>query len=259
MSNSPSPGSSRWLMTSSSRSSIHWWWPSDSSIHDSARSGMRRSSSGAISSLAICQVSTTRPLFGVSTASTSASARIERVDAGVERHELVRDEHVVVFRGVLAQLAVALDDLLERALGAGQVADLDVVGAELGRRLPQQRTVGVRRRAALGPGIEEPVAEELELEPRQPMVVEQLAHLAQRVGVRLEDVAEVGKPDAHAGKADPLGVGAAVGEVEQAPLAAEVHLDRAGDRPIEPDQFGVVRVHARSQGSRTAGSFVYRR
>ena len=67
------------------------------------------------------------------------------------------------------------------------------------------------------------------------MVVEDLFHLGERA--RLEHVLEVGVPDADAREADALRLGAAVAEVEQAPFAPDVDLDRTGDRPVQPDQL----------------------
>ena len=57
-------------------------------------------------------------------------------------------------------------------------------------------------------------------------------HVGQRA--RLQDVLEVGVPEPDPLEPDALRLGAAVGEVEQAPLAAEVHLDRPGDGPVQP-------------------------
>ena len=125
---------------------------------------------------------------------------------------------------------------LELALGAGDVADLDVVGGEGLGRLEQQRPSRVGGRAALVVRVEEPVPEELQLEVAEPVVVEELPHLAQRA--RLEHVLEVGVPEADAGEPDPRGLFAPVAQVEEAPLAADVHLDRTGRRPVEPDELG---------------------
>ncbi len=83
--------------------------------------------------------------------------------------------------------------------------------------------------------VEVPVVEELELEAREAVVVEDLAHLAQRA--LLEHVLEVRVPDADTGEPHPLRLRAAVAEVEEAPLASRVHLHRSRDRPVEPDQF----------------------
>ena len=85
--------------------------------------------------------------------------------------------------------------------------------------------------------VDEPVHEELELEVAQAVVVEDLLHL--REAPRLEHVLEVGVPDPDAAEPDLARLGAAVGPVEEAPLASDVHLDRPGDRPVEGDQLGV--------------------
>ena len=74
---------------------------------------------------------------------------------------------------------------------------------------------------------------------REPVVVEDRAHLGERV--LLEDVLEVGMPDPDPREPDALRLLAAVAEVEEAPLAPGVHLDRPGDRPVQPDKF----VHLR--------------
>src|SRR3954451_17216358 len=50
---------------------------------------------------------------------------------------------------------------------------------------------------------------------------------------------EVGVPDADAAEADLGGLLAAVAEVEQRPLAPHVHLDGAGQRPVEAHQLDV--------------------
>ena len=57
--------------------------------------------------------------------------------------------------------------------------------------------------------------------------------------VRLEQVLEVGVPDPDAREADLRGLRAAVAPAEQAPLAADVHLDRAGHGPVEAHQLDV--------------------
>ena len=95
--------------------------------------------------------------------------------------------------------------------------------------------------AALVVLVEEPVHQELELEVAQPVVVEDLLHLPQ--ALRLEHVLEVGVPDPEPAEPDLARLGAAVGPVEEAPLPPDVHLDRPGDRPVEPDQLDVV-AHA---------------
>ena len=75
----------------------------------------------------------------------------------------------------------------------------------------------------------------------QPVVVEDLLHLPQ--ALRLEHVLQVGVPDPEPAEPDLARLGAAVGPVEEAPLPPDVHLDRPGDRPVEPDQLDVV-AHA---------------
>ena len=53
---------------------------------------------------------------------------------------------------------------------------------------------------------------------------------------RLEDVLEVGVPEPDPAEADARGVCAAVAQVEEAPLASDVHVDGPGRRPVERDQ-----------------------
>jgi hypothetical protein len=67
------------------------------------------------------------------------------------------------------------------------------------------------------------------------VVVEQLLDLGERAC--LEDVLEVGVPEADPAEADASRLRAAVAQVEEAPLASGVHLDRTGDRPVEPEQL----------------------
>ncbi len=100
-----------------------------------------------------------------------------------------------------------------------------------------KRSARVRsgRLAPLVARIEEPLPEKLELEVGQAVVVEELPYLGERS--RLEDMLEVGVPEPGPFHADACCLRAAVTQVEQAPLAADVHLDRAGDRPVEPEQF----------------------
>ena len=109
-----------------------------------------------------------------------------------------------------------------------------MVRRQLGRGPQEELAPLVGGAAALVAGVEEPVAEELELELVEPVLVDHCADVGERA--RLEHVLEVGVPDAHAPEADALRLLAAVAQVEEAPLAAEVHLDRAGDRPVVGDE-----------------------
>ena len=160
---------------------------------------------------------------------------VDVVDVDVVGHELVGDRRVGVPGRVRAELAVALDDLRQLALRADDVAHLDVVRGKGRGRLEQQRPPLVGRLAALVVRVEEPVAEELELEVAEPVVVEELPHLAQ--GARLEHVLEIGVPEPEAGEPDARRLLAAVAQVEEAPLAPDVHLDRTGRRPVEADEL----------------------
>ena len=67
-----------------------------------------------------------------------------------------------------------------------------MVGGERRRGLEEERTALVGRLPALVVRIEEPVAQELELEVPEPVVIEELPDLAERP--LLEDVLEVGVP-----------------------------------------------------------------
>ncbi len=95
--------------------------------------------------------------------------------------------------------------------------------------------------AALVVLVQEPVHQELQLEMAQPVVVEDLLHVAQ--APRLEQVLEVGVPEPEPAEPDLARLGAAVGPVEEAPLPPAVHLDRPGDRPVQADELDVL-AHA---------------
>ena len=144
MSNSPSPGSSRWLMTSSSLSSMYSCCPSDSSTQAMCSAGIVASRSGSMRSLPMCQVSMARPPLGRDGLGDEAQAGLERADVGVERDDLVGDLGVGVVGGVVAQRRVLLDHPVELARGLGDVADLDVVGVEGRRGLEQLAGAGGR-------------------------------------------------------------------------------------------------------------------
>jgi hypothetical protein len=88
------------------------------------------------------------------------------------------------------------------------------------------------QRVALG---DPEVLEELELDVLEPGVVEHLLHLVQRRGLEL--VLDVGVPEAYSLEADLGGFGTAVLPAEGAPLAADVHLNGPGDRPVESQQI----------------------
>src|SRR5262245_44356489 len=117
---------------------------------------------------------------------------------------------------------------------AGDVADLDVVRAELRRGVEQEPADAIRLAAPPVVLVEEPVHEELDLEVSQPVVVEAALQLCQ--GLRLEQVLEVRVPDPEPAEAGRARRRAAVGPAEEAPLAADVHLDRARNGPVEPDE-----------------------
>jgi hypothetical protein len=50
-------------------------------------------------------------------------------------------------------------------------------------------------------------------------------------------VLEIGVPQPDAGEADPRRLLASLAEVEQAPLAPDVHLDGTGRGPVEADEL----------------------
>ena len=182
------------------------------------------------------------PLFAPAPATTSSAASTV-VDVPVERHELVHDLRVGVLRGVRADLAEALGEPRELGGNTGNVADLDVVRVQLGGRVEQQRADLVGGLPALVVLVEEPVHEELQLEVAEAVVVEGLLHLPQ--APRLEHVLEVGVPDPEPAEADLARLGAAVGPVEEAPLASDVHFDRPGNGPVQPEQLDVdAHVHS---------------
>ena len=60
--------------------------------------------------------------------------------------------------------------------------------------------------------------------------------------LRLEDVREVGVPETDAAEADARGLGAAVADVEEAPLPAVVRLRGTGSRPVETEHVHVLNV-----------------
>ncbi len=125
---------------------------------------------------------------------------------------------------VRAELAVGLDQAADVARRAGDVPDLDVVRRQRRRGLPEAGAQLVALRAPLVAGIDEPLPEELELQVAQAVVVEERGDLVERSG--FEDVLEVGVPEADPAEADPGRVLAAVAQVEEAPFAALVDVDR---------------------------------
>ena len=116
-----------------------------------------------------------------------------------------------------------------------------MVRAECVRSIEEQRADLVGCTAPLVAGVEEPLHQELELEVLQAVVVEVPLHLTQRS--RLEHVLEVGVPDAEAAEPDLARLRAAVGPVEEAPLAPDVNLNRPGDRPVQAEELRVL-AHA---------------
>ena len=74
----------------------------------------------------------------------------------------------------------------------------------------------------------------------QAVLVEERGDLVERA--RLEDVLEVGVPEPDPAEPDPGRVLAAVAQVEEAPLAAVVDVDRPRGRPVQPEN--VVRHRA---------------
>jgi hypothetical protein len=104
---------------------------------------------------------------------------VERFDVGVERHELVRNRGGGVVRRILAERRELLGEPAELAAGAGDVADLDVVGIERGGGVEQQLAPLVGVCACGGAGLREEVGEELDLQVLKSGVVEDLLHLAQ--------------------------------------------------------------------------------
>ncbi len=126
--------------------------------------------------------------------------------------------------------------------------DLDVVRVELGGGLEEQLPDRLGGATALVVRIEEPLPDELELEVLEAVGVEQRLDVGECP--RLEDVLQVGMPEADSLEPDALGVRAALGEVEQAPLAARVDLHRARRRPVERDKVVVRHVAENVTGRR---------
>ena len=212
-------------------------WPSESSTQLRCSRGIRRRSSGAIPSLAMCQVSIARPPLAAPAALHQLERRVERVDVDVERHELVDDLGVGVLRGVPHSSANASVEPVELARRAGDVADLDVMGVERRGGVEQQPAPRVGLGARRVAGRDEEVGQELDLEIAQAGVVEDLLHLGQRAGLEL--VLDVGVPQPEAPEADPRGVRAAVAPVERAPFPADVHVGRTGHGPVQGQQLGL--------------------
>ena len=170
--------------------------------------------------------------------------RVEILDVDVGRHELVDHLRVVVLGRVGAELGEGLGQPRQLARRAGDVPDLDVVRAERGGGVVEEALGRLGGAAALVVRIEEPLPDELELEVLEAVVVEQLLHVGQRA--RLQDVLEVGVPDPDPLEPDTLRLCAAVGEVEQAPLPAVVHLDRPGGGPVQAEEVVFGHVHAQT-------------
>src|SRR5262249_47859795 len=112
---------------------------------------------------------------------------------------------------------------------------LDVVRPERDRGLEEKPPHPVGLDTALVAGVEEPVHQELELEMAEPVVVEDTFQVAE--ALRLEQVLEIGVPDPEPAEADLARRRAALVPAEEAPLASDVDLDRAGDRPVEADEL----------------------
>ena len=173
----------------------------------------------------MCQVSIATAAFGEPAPSTTARAVSRSCTFTSGRHELVDHPRAVPLRRLGAQLGVALGQERQLARPAEDVRDLDVVGVERGGRLEQELPGRVRCLPPLVVRVEEPVEQALELEVLEPVVVEEPLDVGERA--RLEDVLEVGVPEPDALEPGTRGLLAAVGEVEQAPLAPAVHLHRA--------------------------------
>jgi len=127
---------------------------------------------------------------------------------------------------------------LARSLLALAHTRLDIIGSEI----EEQRASLVGGAPALVVRVEEPVSQELELEVAEPVVVEELPHLGERP--RLQHVLEVGVPEPDALEPDARGLLAAIAKVEEAPLPPDVHLDRPGRGPVQPDEV-VASAHSR--------------
>ena len=113
---------------------------------------MRRSSSGAIPSFDMCQVSIAMPPFAAPAPTTTSSTASIEWTLMSRWHQLVDDLRVRVPRRVGAELAEALGQLREGRLPAEDVGDLDVVGVEDAGRLESSARVWseARRRSSSG-------------------------------------------------------------------------------------------------------------
>ncbi len=139
--------------------------------------------------------------------------------------------------GVLAELRELFDELRHRHVGLPEVPDLDVPPAEHFRCFQQHAARGIRSCAAFA-RLEKPVGQKLYLDVLHPVVVEDLAHLAQRSRVR--DVGDVGVPQPDAFEAGLRGVLDPSLELEGAVFLVRVRQGAATQGPIGGDQLGWV-------------------
>ena len=165
---------------------------------------------------------------------------VDRMDVDVGGHRARRRSFASVCPAASAQSSPKRSVSCARdASRAEDVGDLDVVGAEDAR--PPRRAARAsrpRRGGARRPGRGTSPSGTRPRDGASPLSSKTRFISCEAPG--LEHVLEVGVPDAEAAEADPSGLDAAVGPVEEAPLAADVHLDRARDRPVERNQLDLL-------------------
>src|SRR6476620_4613329 len=157
--------------------------PSLSSIHERYCGGIRRSSSGAIPSLLMCQVSMAMPPLGAPAPPTTSTA--------------VSIVFTVASKGMISYTTFASVCSAASAQSSAKRSVSTGTSHAVPGMLPTLMWCASNSAAAR---IDEPVHDELELEVAQAAVVEDLLHL--REAPRLEHVLQVGVPDPDAAEPD---------------------------------------------------------
>src|SRR6185312_15212283 len=159
--------------------------------------------------------------------------RLEGVD-DAERHHLEGDFRAVAL-GLFAEAGKALDQARHGAGRADEVAHLHAAGAQHLGRLEQEALALIR--AALRLAIEEPVAQEFELDVPDAMVIENAPHVGE--AQPRERVLEIGVPDAEAREPGLRGARHALLEARGAELVIGVRLGADRERPVRSEQVDV--------------------
>ena len=183
-------------------------------------------------SLPRCHVSIARPPLGASAPSTTASAVSSVVDVDVVGHELVDDLRVVC--GAASAHSSPKRSVIRRS-SHGVPAMLPTLMWWAGSAAAASNSSARSRRrdAALVGRVEEPVASGTRAREVEPVVVEDVRASRRACGTRARARGRRARARCRGSRrARPAAQRSR--EVEQAPLAAEVHLDRAGRGPVEP-------------------------